>query len=385
MRRITILFCICFLFSLFPKEIAYAGGDGPLTPVYTVEMSISVSSNPIYLNEETTVYVRYWGSGVVESECSPDPLDTSHGFYPLFRSYPCSFLEYAINEANPDGGSTEALGVTWQRTTKGRSLVLQPLTIFSGNDSQEIVYTETFKVKGLELSEEGKDQHILKFTHYRQDEEMASISTTITVNEAPAEECTPQNLYESSYELDFDSDDVSNDTDNCPCTANQGQEDTDNDGVGDVCDVCPNLSNPADLDLNGDGFPNQLDGDARQTAISCEVVNECGTTDTDGDGIFDLCDNCIDVANEDQANADADLFGDACDNCMVITNDDQADEDGDGIGDVCEAQESIVDLFTYGTFGGACGCNVNALPTTNGVWLMAFLISLIGGLRLFKK
>ena len=37
--------------------------------------------------------------------------------------------------------------------------------------------------------------------------------------------------------------------------------------------------------------------------------------DTDMDGVEDGSDNCIMVANADQANADGDSLGDACDNC----------------------------------------------------------------------
>ena len=58
--------------------------------------------------------------------------------------------------------------------------------------------------------------------------------------------------------------------------------------------------------------------------------------DTDGDGVDDGSDNCIMVANADQANADGDSFGDACDNCPNNANADQADTDGDGVGDACD-------------------------------------------------
>ena len=58
--------------------------------------------------------------------------------------------------------------------------------------------------------------------------------------------------------------------------------------------------------------------------------------DTDGDGVFDDTDNCLMVANPDQANADDDSLGDACDNCPNDANDDQADGDSDGAGDVCD-------------------------------------------------
>ncbi len=58
--------------------------------------------------------------------------------------------------------------------------------------------------------------------------------------------------------------------------------------------------------------------------------------DTDADGIPDRFDNCLEVANSDQANQDGDALGDACDNCPYVSNPAQADCDGDGRGDACD-------------------------------------------------
>jgi len=81
-------------------------------------------------------------------------------------------------------------------------------------------------------------------------------------------------------------------------------------------------------------------------------------SDTDGDGIENHVDNCLDIANANQADADADGIGDVCDNCTDVDNDGfgnpgyaantctvdncpgvanptQADADHDGIGDAC--------------------------------------------------
>ncbi len=81
--------------------------------------------------------------------------------------------------------------------------------------------------------------------------------------------------------------------------------------------------------------------------------------DDDGDGILNLLDNCIAIANPNQEDADNDGVGDLCDgsdpndndgdgvlnsvdNCPNIANKDQQDLDNDGIGDVCE---SVTPLF----------------------------------------
>jgi len=73
------------------------------------------------------------------------------------------------------------------------------------------------------------------------------------------------------------------------------------------------------------------------------------SSDTDGDGVIDSADNCVDIANADQADLDTDGIGDVCDddidgdgvlnvddNCPETANADQADGDGDGLGDVCD-------------------------------------------------
>ena len=81
--------------------------------------------------------------------------------------------------------------------------------------------------------------------------------------------------------LKSDSDGIADCIDNCPLTANSGQEDTDEDGVGDACDNCLG-QNPDQADVDGDGKP-------------------------------DACDNCPFIANPDQADFDNDAIGDECD------------------------------------------------------------------------
>lgn len=79
------------------------------------------------------------------------------------------------------------------------------------------------------------------------------------------------------------------------------------------------------------------------------IVNPTFTpADTDGDGVPDITDNCVNVANPDQKDSDGSGLGDACkdydhdgivnayDNCPNVPNHDQLDTDGDGIGDVCD-------------------------------------------------
>lgn len=74
--------------------------------------------------------------------------------------------------------------------------------------------------------------------------------------------------------------------------------------------------------------------------------------DTDADGMPDMHDNCVSVANQDQRDVDGNGRGDACDdfdrdgimtlrdNCPSIPNATQNDTDGDGVGDACDTQEN---------------------------------------------
>jgi Thrombospondin type 3 repeat len=115
--------------------------------------------------------------------------------------------------------------------------------------------------------------------------------------------------------------------------------DIDGDGVDDASDNCVDVANADQADTDGD-----------------TVGDDCDATpngDNDQDGVDAASDNCVDVANADQADADGDGAGDACDptpngdadedgvddgtdNCLGVANAGQADSDGDGAGDGCD-------------------------------------------------
>ncbi|KKT41371.1 hypothetical protein A2W54_02125 [Candidatus Giovannonibacteria bacterium RIFCSPHIGHO2_02_43_13] len=76
--------------------------------------------------------------------------------------------------------------------------------------------------------------------------------------------------------------------------------------------------------------------------------------DIDNDGLPDIADNCVSIANSDQTDENNNGKGDACDdfdrdgpinsldNCPNLPNYDQKDADGDKIGDVCDKEESRI-------------------------------------------
>jgi hypothetical protein len=207
-------------------------------------------------------------------------------------------------------------------------------------------------------------------------------------------------------DYDLDADGIDEEEDNCPSVYNPDQADEDEDGIGDACgaysdedwdgipddiDVCPDTYDSAQADLDGDGSGDACDDATEEFDLSGdysweetesedawyeeEFGDEWGdedsedaeavddeesagdeelAADSDGDGIEDDADNCVDAYNPDQSDADGNGMGDACDaaasvdsdgdgveddadNCVDAYNPDQSDADGNGIGDACDA------------------------------------------------
>ena len=109
--------------------------------------------------------------------------------------------------------------------------------------------------------------------------------------------------------------------------------------------------------------------------ISTGTINFTRRVDSDGDGIADVIDNCIEVPNADQRDTDGDLFGNVCDTdlnndnitnaidlgifkSVFFTADANADFNGDGIVNVIDL--GLLRLAFFGTPGpsglpNACG------------------------------
>ena len=143
-------------------------------------------------------------------------------------------------------------------------------------------------------------------------------------------------------------------TANCPtdCSCGDGYCDTSEVGVCTAdCGLCTadGCSKPimplewTTISTCGDGVC-QKNGTIPENCINCQL--DCdATTDSDGDGIPNGCDNCSSVINPDQADHDGDTIGDACDldddndgvadtlDAFPLDATESVDTDGDGIGD----------------------------------------------------
>lgn len=109
---------------------------------------------------------------------------------------------------------------------------------------------------------------------------------------------------------DSDGDGIDDILDNCPSTANPGQEDWNFDGIGDACQ-----------DFDGDGVGDDTDNcpgvaNAGQEDGDSDGIGDACDNDRDGDGVANTSDNCPDTPNAGQSDIDADGLGDACDDDM---------------------------------------------------------------------
>ncbi len=152
---------------------------------------------------------------------------------------------------------------------------------------------------------------------------------------------------------DTDSDNTNDDTDNCPLTANENQTDTDEDGDGNACDADDDNDNVSDADEATNGTDPLLadtdSDDVNDDTDNCPLDANNDQANQDSDALGDVCDEDRDGdgTNNDQdafpddaaesADSDGDEIGDNADNCPNDANVDQANQDNDALGDICDA------------------------------------------------
>ena len=82
--------------------------------------------------------------------------------------------------------------------------------------------------------------------------------------------------------------------------------------------------------------------------------------DSDGDGVGNVCDNCANNANADQADSDGDGVGDLCDSAPAVVNPDQPGANPNTTAVADQAQTENAPAATS-CGAGACGSGTAAM------------------------
>ncbi len=178
---------------------------------------------------------------------------------------------------------------------------------------------------------------------------------------------------------DADQDGVSDQLDNCPYTANPGQQDIDGDGIGDACDQCPTVhdSDTSDQDLDG------------LTALQeCLYGTNPVQSDTDSDGLLDGAEVNQWLTDPLLVDSDGDSFSDGLE--VQLGTDPNAagsyppsgdgDLTGDGLVDVRDllwAQQALLGSRTLDAgqqLRGDVAPLVNGSPAPDGVFNLGDLV-----------
>lgn len=86
-----------------------------------------------------------------------------------------------------------------------------------------------------------------------------TISDTLDIANGTSPDCNANGVPDEC-DPDADGDMVPDACDNCPNTANAGQENGDGDNIGDACDNCPTVANASQEDTDGDGVGDACPG-----------------------------------------------------------------------------------------------------------------------------
>ncbi len=151
-------------------------------------------------------------------------------------------------------------------------------------------------------------------------------------------------------------------------------EDTDGDGVTDSEDNCPDDANPDQIDMDGDGFGDVCDGCPDDPFKADEGICGCGflDMDSDGDTIADCADNCPDVANPGQTDSDGDGIGNMCEETDMVWF--ELEGGGSEVpGDSTATVNLIANFIVEAMNVGAITVNNTGTPVNQGVYEVGVL------------
>lgn len=208
-------------------------------------------------------------------------------------------------------------------------------------------------------------------------------------------------------DLDNDNDGIADTVDNCKTVANPDQANADKDEFGDECDddidgdgvpnapvevdTCPYVPNPVPVDTDEDGLDDACDDDMDGDGILDNIDGKgiLGADPCKDGNTFNCDDNCLIVANADQADLNNNGIGNACDpdddgdgipdvsdSCPLTLPADQTDTDGDGIGNTCDSDndndgfpdtEDECDFLAMGPFMTIDNSKERCDPYINGI------------------
>ena len=150
-----------------------------------------------------------------------------------------------------------------------------------------------------------------------------------------------------------------------------------------------NLGNNADLDDDGDAQldvhesacgSDPLDALSLATDFDADDVPDCVDLDDDNDGVEDTVD-AFPLDPSESVDTDSDGVGDNADNCPAEPNADQSDSDGDGVGNVCGNTTPVADAG--GPYLVAVGTSIelddSASSDADGDALSPYWTALSGG------